>query len=298
MYAGHNTNSTTGPSSSVTVSSSLIPPGGGTPVPITAGLVLLFGMQGGTSGSTLTPPAGFTQVPNCAQQITGNVGEQALWYKITGASEPSSYTASSSSNDFQTGFIVALSGRNTSAPFTAEAATAQQFGTSPVTLTTNPVAAAAGDDVVICGGNRYYDNYAITYAAPSGFYFGNIFYAAVQYSPAAFSCVYQSAPAGTVGYSGGTLTTADPYTQGASVYVVSVAAATAGTTSATQLAGSAYFGFEGAAQVPDYSQSVGYGSFVFTGQASRPVQPYGGILTPSPDFIVTLPYRLFTVVLP
>ena len=286
---------------SVNVSSSLTPPGGGSPVKPPAGTLVLAMMQGGTNVATLTPPSGWTAIPGCPQQVTGNVGTQGAWYRVFDGSEGASFTFQSNQSDFQTVALLGFSGRNTSSPFTATADTPQEFGASPFVLVCNPVTAAAGDDVVILGGNRFFNGTnAVSYAPPTGFGNANCVYANVQYSPVAFWSIQQNVVPGSYGGAGGTITVpVDTNNQGSSAYVVALAQ---NTTAATyvSLAGAAFFGFEGAVEIVQATSYPALGSFTFTGQnASAAIGFSGGTgtLVGNPDFTVTLPYRWFTVVL-
>ena len=301
-YIGHSSNSTTVRATSVTVSTSLTPPGGvGSPVKAPAGTVVLAMMQGDNNTATLSPPAGWTAIPNCPQQVTGNVNVQAAWYRVFDGTEGASYTFTSSANDYQTAVLLGFSGRNTSSPFTASIATPNQFSASPLVLSCNPVTAAAGDDVVILGGNRWYNgSNAVNYAPPVGFGFGNSVYANVLYSPVAFYSVDQNVAAGSYGAAGGTITVpVDTTSQGATAYVVSLAQNTAAATYSS-FSGTGWVEFEGALQIADNSNAAGYGSFTFTGEnaAASVSSIFAGTLVGNPDWVAVLPYRSFTVVLP
>ena len=301
-YVGHSSNSTTVHATSVAVSTSLTPAGGvGSPVKAPAGTVVLAMMQGGTNTATLTAPAGWTAIPNCAQQVTGNVGVQGGWYRVFDGTEPASYTFTSSANDFQTAALLGFSGRNTSSPFTASVSTPNQFSASPLVLACNALTAAAGDDVVILGGNRFYNgSNAVSYAPPVGFGFGNSIYGNVQYSPVAFFSVDQAVAAGSYGAAGGTITVpVDTTSQGATVYVVSLAQNTAAATYSS-FSGTGWVEFVGALQLVDNSNTAGYGVFTFTGQnlSATVGSVFAGTLVGNPDWVAVLPYRSFTVVLP
>lgn len=300
-YLGSSTASITSKSTTISVSSSLTPPGGGTPVKPPAGTVVLAGMQGGTNSATLTPPSGWSAIPNCAQQVTGNVGIQAAWYRVFDGTEGASFTFTSSANDFQTAYLLGFSGRNSSSPFTASAATPQEFGFSPFVLVCTPVAAAAGDDVAILGGNRFFNGTnPITYTPPTGFGNSNCVYGNAEFSPAAFWSIDQNVVAGSYGAAGGTITVpVDTNSQGSSAFVVALAANPVQSTFVAY-AGTGFVGVVGAAEYIDLTAGSASGRVTVTGEPSSSSIgfPAVGVLVGNPDYVVSLPYRPFTVVLP
>ena len=299
-FLGFSSSALTSRSTAITVSSMLVPPAGGSVSP-PAGTVLLAGMQGGENNATLTPPSGWTAIPNCPQQVTGNVGTQGAWYKISTGSEPPSYTFQSNQNDFQTVFILGFSGRNFTSPFTASVDTPQEFGASPFVLVCNPVAAAGGDDVVILGGNRFFNGTnQVTYTPPVG-YSGHCIYAGTtQYSPVAFFAYEENVTAGSYGASGGTITVpVDTNNQGSSAYIVALAQ-NPGPSTYVSFSGTAAVFFAGAIEIIAQGSNPAAAVFAFTGQnASASIGFSGGTgtLVGNPDFTVTLPYRWLTVVL-
>lgn len=193
-------------------------------------VVLLIILGGGGTGNTFTFPSGFlpiSQLPN--QNVTGDA-TLGIAYKVAGASEPASYTVTSSATDYQTLHCRVYSGRKTSAPISAASAGSTNFGgTSPVTYTVPSVAAAAGDDVLQIVGNKYYDgSHAFSFSPPAGYGDANLAYAtATQYSPTLTVCDLPNAAAGSTTTVGGTITAATRTDLGYTAWTLALAQAAA-----------------------------------------------------------------------
>lgn len=160
----------TSTSSSVTVNVSSIG--------IQSGDIVIFFMNGGgASGTaTLTAPSGFSAVPNCSGiSGLGSGTAEAVWYKVAGTSEPSSYTATSSVTDYQTAEVWVFSGRNTSSPFDYEVTSNTGIAsTSPASLSyTGFTPSVTGDDLLVVQGNdnspTAFSAVSISISSPSGF---------------------------------------------------------------------------------------------------------------------------------
>jgi hypothetical protein len=189
------------------------------------GDIVLFFMNANTASGTLTQPTGFSAVPGISQNIISNTVSM-VWYKVAGASEPSTYTATSSASDIHTGEVRVYSGRNTASPFTAVATTAEAFLTSPGSIALTGVTAALGDDVVWLVGNASGSGVATpALTNPSGFANQNIFYDATAFSPPILSCDSVNVSAGATGTLTGTETWSPLAAYGG--YVLSLAKAAA-----------------------------------------------------------------------
>jgi hypothetical protein len=227
-FAGQ-ANTTTSSSVTVTVS------GIGGSGPQSGDIVLFFMNGGGNNGaSTLTPPSGFSIVTGTSNEVLNSNTNITVWYKVAGASEPSSYTATSSVTDYHTAEVRVYSGRNTVSPFTAVATTANAGPfASPMTISAAGVTAAAGDDIILLLANNNAAGNAgdAALTAPSGYANTAVYNAAVNYSPPVLCCDQTNAPAGATG----TLTATETWgTTGATFsyvyggYTVSLAAASGG----------------------------------------------------------------------
>lgn len=196
--------------------------------------VVLFFMNGGGNfgNAALTPPSGFSAVPGISSQLVGGAGSQGsvrvmCWYKVAGASEPSTYTATSDTNDFQTAEVWVYSGRNTSSPFTAVATTSNNAtNASPITLAFTGLTAAAGDDIAVLFGNSNWNTNAPSFSVtpPSGFADSNVFFAAsTAFTPPVLGFDEVNASAGATGTLGGTETFSGPTDASYGGYVLSLA---------------------------------------------------------------------------
>jgi hypothetical protein len=215
----------TSASTTVTVTVSGI---GGTG-PQAGDIVLLMVGGGGGTTATFTYPSGFAPISGLANQAVSGVGTQGIAYKVAGGSEPSSYTVTSSINDFQTVHCRVYSGRNTVAPFTATQASSTTFsGTSPETYAFTALTAAAGDDIVLQMGNQYYDGTnAPGYAPPAGYGNGNSVFGAAQFSPVITASDKLNASAGSSGTNGGVITVAGATNLGYGTFALALAAGAA-----------------------------------------------------------------------
>lgn len=166
------------------------------------------------SNATITPPGGFSVVPNCAQVSINAQSHFGVWYKVAGASEPSTYTATGSISDLSVSHCRVYSGRNSGSPFTTEVATAPAgatLSTTPVALTTTGLTAAAADDIVLF--NSLDNGWATVgqqpylYAAASGYANGVVAFAGVQFTPIIGACDKVNATAGATGTLSPTLAT-------------------------------------------------------------------------------------------
>jgi hypothetical protein len=192
---GQAANSTTSPATSVTVTVSGIG--------ILANDIVIFMMN--SNSPTLTPPSGFNPISGITQ-ISGIGGSTALmmWYLVAGGSEPSTYTATASSSDLQTGVVCVFSGRSTSSIFDATQTQAAVGGPSPVGFSfTGFTPSQAGDDLLVfVGTNNFPTVYAsplISASAPAGFANSINSYGSVAYSPVGSAISNQAISASATG---------------------------------------------------------------------------------------------------
>lgn len=188
-------------------------------------IVLLRIDAGGSGSLTPTFPSGFAAVPGLSNQNV-NGGTHSIAYKVAGASEPSTYVITPGNTTLMAGECRVYSGRNTSAPFTAVAATAPASVALPGNYVATGVTAASGDDVVLCiavEGPNSGDTLAFT--APSGF--ANSLKTSNNglFDPTLFSCDHVNVTSGATG----SLTTAVSDTSNKTLtwaaYTLSLAAA-------------------------------------------------------------------------
>jgi hypothetical protein len=122
-----------------------------TPIGITLGDLILWGVVGGGGpADTFTPPAGWNLLTGFTNQNLGGNATATCYFKVATATEVSASTLimTVSQNDFHAAVIAVFSGR--SGAFTAIAQTAPVSGAaSPVTFARTGVTAAAGDDIAV-----------------------------------------------------------------------------------------------------------------------------------------------------
>lgn len=166
--------------------------------------VILFINGGGAGNNTYTFPSGFNAIGSLTN-INVNAGYCTLGVaaKIAGGSEPSTYTISSSSNDFQTAHCRVYSGRNTSSPVTAVAQTASSTPANfPISVSMTGLTAAASDDVVLllgCTGNGSGATETQSLTGPTGFAHQGAGDAQVQFSGPIAYADYCNNPGGATG---------------------------------------------------------------------------------------------------
>jgi hypothetical protein len=155
---------------------------------IVSGDIVIFAM--GSDSPTLTPPSGFSAISGITQ-ISGIGGstQMMMWYKVAGGSEPTSYTATASTSDLQTGTVCVFSGRNTSSPFDNVQTQAAGFGVSPFVISfTGFTPTQTGDDILvfICCDNSgtVYSTPILAMSAPAGFANSLTAYGAAAFTPA------------------------------------------------------------------------------------------------------------------
>lgn len=190
-------------SSTTTVSSISVTVSG---IGIQSGDIVLCAVNGGgASGlATLTFPSGFSPISGLTQQKLSTNTAFAIESKTAGASEPSSYTFSSSATDYMTATCRVYSGR--SGAITAETLTpSTTFGgsTSPQSLSISGLTAASADDVVLFVGidnGRMNSGVTYTFALPTGFADGRTDYAAsTTFTPPIGSADDVNTSSGTTG---------------------------------------------------------------------------------------------------
>ena len=159
--------------------------------------IIVVAVQGGAGGNnkfTFADNGGgsYADIPNCANQnIQSGTNTFGGAYKVATGSETSltiDYFAANGTtpvSDFMTAMVSVISGRNTSSPFTASQASANNSSDAPTTPYLTAITAAANDDILIFLGNSYYDGSNVpTYTAQSGYADALTAYAAGhQYSP-------------------------------------------------------------------------------------------------------------------
>lgn len=96
---------------------------------------------------TISTPSGWTALA-AQTDIGAPDGQSARAFKRTAASEPASYTWNNGSTNDMVGFMVAHSGRDTTAGPAIVTTTNTTSNTPPVTMAATGVTATAGDDIV------------------------------------------------------------------------------------------------------------------------------------------------------
>jgi hypothetical protein len=195
---------------------------------LTNDVILLYIDGGGSGTNTYTWPSGFGVIPGISNvDIASGFTTLGMNYKIAGGSEPSSYTITSSSDDFQTGHIRVYRGRNVLAPFTAVATTASTgVGAWPIAVAANGLTSASGDDIVLllgATGNSTPTSPVLT--GPTGFIDQGSLYGGVTFSPViAFADLIMSSggPTGTLSATWSNSGSGGPLAYGG--YVLSLAA--------------------------------------------------------------------------
>jgi hypothetical protein len=187
-----------------------------------------------TAGATISCP-GFSVIPGLTTIPLTDSGQQypVALYKVGGASEPSTYTITASATS---GVIAAdcncFSGRNTTSPFTAVNQVAPAAGPFPISVAIPGVTAAAGDDLLYLaadGANKGSNTSALT--APSGFsgtLDTNATLAAAYTT--VHSCNQTNVSAGATGTITGSITSASGANDNTGGFVISIAAASGGST--------------------------------------------------------------------
>ena len=229
-------------------------------------VVILAAVWVGT-GATFTLPSGFATIPGLSNQnVAGTQTMMALAYKVATASEPASYTVTSSSNNLSIVRCRVYSGRiftPTTSIFTAVSSTANTAGTTPITYALTGVTAAASDDVVEFVANQYYQGNPPGFTQPPGYANSFLDQAGVTDVPILASCDYQGAPAGLTGTNGGRYTNASSGLAYAG-YQISLAALNPDTLTSAPGA----FAMTGAPAAMGPGIASNPGAFAMTGQAS------------------------------
>ena len=198
---------------------------------IVSGDIVIFLMN--SNSATLTAPAGFTAVTGISQTANNNTQIMA-WYKVAGGSEPTTYTATANTSDFQTAQVCVFSGRNTSSPFDYTATQASAIHVSPAAISfTGFTPAQSGDDLLVFAGT---DNTATVYTAPviamsspAGFANSLVSYGSVNYSPVASVISNQAIGASATGTIAGTQTWASgPATWYMAAFLIALSPASGG----------------------------------------------------------------------
>ena len=112
-------------------------------------IVLLVGISGGSASSTQTYPSGFGAISTLTN-IAMTTEASTMWcaYKVA-SGEPTTYTVTSSINDFHTMQCRVYSGRSTISPITAVAQSGPGVdGPLPIAPSLTGLTAAAGDDII------------------------------------------------------------------------------------------------------------------------------------------------------
>lgn len=191
--------------------------------------IVLLRLDAGGSG-TLTPtfPSGFAAVPGLSNQNV-NGGTHSIAYKVAGASEPSTYVITPGNTSLQAAECRVYSGRNTSAPFTAVAATAPSATALPGTYSATGVTAATGDDVVVM--------YAVegpnsgdpkTFSTPTGFANPLTTDNGQLFDPSLFSADHVNVSSGATGTISTSVTDISNKTLTWGAYVIAIASGGAG----------------------------------------------------------------------
>src|ERR1700678_2614886 len=113
-------------------------------------IVIIAIAQGGNGNGSATI-SGFATVPGLSvlSLPTSASSYATVLYKVAGASEPTTYTATLNSSNFAATTCWVFTGRGTASPFTAVAsAVAGATAASPLSIAITGVTAAAGDDVL------------------------------------------------------------------------------------------------------------------------------------------------------
>jgi hypothetical protein len=108
------------------------------------------------SAATLTPPSGWTAI--------GETGRLRTYYYVAGASEPATYTWSSSVSGAKAGSILAYSGGDTSVPVDVSSF---QTNVSSTTMTCPSITTTATDTTLVFGGATYGSNPSPTFPGGS-----------------------------------------------------------------------------------------------------------------------------------
>lgn len=200
-------------------------------------IVVVVITQGGNGNGTMTS-SGFSAVTGTSLLTsTTNAFYMSALYKVAGASEPTSYTFTSNSNNWMASQIFVLSGRNTSTPFTfGVGTTGGAAGASPASMALNAGTSAANDDIIWVGGvsNSAVAPTLTVPSTPSGFGSSLVTsFTTSGFTPSIASCVNQ-------GYGGGTnstITGSQAWTGGGNRdwlgFAISVAAAASNPPTAT-----------------------------------------------------------------
>lgn len=127
-------------------------------------LIWIIGYFGGGS-STRVPPSGWTLLDT---QAAGGVAGWAMYYKVAGASEPSTYTVEQTSNSVEAdrAFIAAWTGNDPSSPIDATG-TKYTEPSNTSTPTMQSVTAATGGSTLVAW-DLEYTGATRTIAEPSG----------------------------------------------------------------------------------------------------------------------------------
>lgn len=156
-------------------------------------IIFLFVDNGGGTTNTFTFPAGFNAIAtltNFGLSANGST-TSGIAYKIGTASEPSTYTVSSSVTDMFCCDCRVYSGRNTSSPFTNVARTLVAGGaTCPLTTALTGVTSATGDDLIYfmgTGNGTWSATVTPGQTQQSGFGNSDVVFANTNFSPPLFA---------------------------------------------------------------------------------------------------------------
>ena len=136
------------------------------PSGVAAGDILVAALSLTTTGTvpTIGYPTGWTELLKQAPTMTGYLQTTVWAYKLAGGSEPGSYSFTTGTNAFPTGFIVALSGAGTPEAYTGANAAVS------TNLITNPSVTTLGADRVVLYHSICNTNTSDTgHTPPSGF---------------------------------------------------------------------------------------------------------------------------------
>lgn len=199
--------------------------------------IVVLLMNGGGSGTNVyTYPSGFNAVPGLSSiNLFSGFNTLDVAYKVAGGSEPSTYTVTSPSNDFQTLHCRVYSGRNTSSPFTAVATTVSTAAASfPISLAMTGLTAVSGDDIILWAGatgNGENGSEVLSLTGPAGFGNQGAASGAVSFSSRIAFADYVNNPGGATGTLSATWSntiSANPFAYAGFVLSLAQAAAAAG----------------------------------------------------------------------
>lgn len=197
-------------------------------------IILLMINGGGGGTNTITFPSGFNTITGLTNiNIGAGTDTMAIVYKIGTASEPATYTVTSSANDFQTVQCRCYSGRNTTSTFSATAQTnSTAAGNTPLTCAITGLTAVANDDIVLLMGNSNNNTVAASgcgLTVPSGWANESTGFGAVAFSTPVYGCDFVNNSGGATGTLAPVITASTLYSVNAYAgYVISLAQGSVG----------------------------------------------------------------------